>query len=305
MEQPRSKRLTIFEGPDGAGKTTAAKRYAEITGARYVHFPALPRVNMGLARMYVEAMLPALLGYQNVVFDRSWLSEMPYGMAFREGRDRLNMAQRRMLERLALRCGAVVVACNPGWDAIEASFVKRRGQEMLKSLAQLHEVYDLYETQNTDLPSLRFDYTVADIERIKPVEDIEELRLPCHPLALASAGNWSGKYILVGDSFAERKDQDVFYQWPFASFSNEGCSQWLANQLERAEVSEYDLLWVNADQDLTLLPPDTIHGPKVIALGAEASKALYRVNRAHAMVPHPQWCKRFRANSPYQLLQAL
>jgi hypothetical protein len=301
--EPTSRRLTIFEGPDGSGKTTAAKRYADFTGARYVHFSALPRVNTGLARMYVEAMLPAVLGYQDVVFDRSWLSEMPYGMAFREGRDRLNSAQRRMLERLALRCGAVVVACDPGWERIEASFIARRGQEMLKSVGQLREVYDLYSSQNTDLPSVTLNYTVADIDRIKPVEDIESARTPLHPLRLASAGNWSGKYILVGDSFAERKDQDVFYQWPFASFSNEGCSQWLANQLEKVEVTEQDLFWVNADQDLSLLP--RLLGAKVIALGGVASKALAAAGLEHCMVSHPQWWKRFSSNSQYELIRAL
>jgi polyphosphate kinase 2 (PPK2 family) len=114
-----SKVLTIFEGPDGSGKTTAAREYAEQTGARYVHFPALPRVKHGLGRMYVEAMLPALLGYHDVVFDRCWLSETPYGEAFREGQDRLTQADRRMLERLALRCGAVVVKCLPEWDPAE------------------------------------------------------------------------------------------------------------------------------------------------------------------------------------------
>ena len=41
-----SRELTIFEGPDGAGKTTLAKAYAELTGARYVHFGPLPRVLM-------------------------------------------------------------------------------------------------------------------------------------------------------------------------------------------------------------------------------------------------------------------
>ena len=63
------RRLTIFEGPDGSGKSTAAQAYAEATKAKYVHFPALPQVDKSLGRIYVEAMLPALLGYQDVVFD--------------------------------------------------------------------------------------------------------------------------------------------------------------------------------------------------------------------------------------------
>ena len=83
---PTSKKLTIFEGVDGSGKTVAAKRYADEICARYIHFGPFTRVTDGLARMYAEAMLLAVIGYQNVVFDRSWLSEGPYGLVMRGGR---------------------------------------------------------------------------------------------------------------------------------------------------------------------------------------------------------------------------
>ena len=85
MMPSTSAKLTIFEGPDGGGKTTAAEKYAKETGAQYVHFGPLPHVKDSLARVYVEAMMPAILGLQDVVFDRSWLSEIPYGTAFRGG----------------------------------------------------------------------------------------------------------------------------------------------------------------------------------------------------------------------------
>src|SRR5882757_4772670 len=101
--------LTIFEGPDGSGKTTAAKAFAAEMGARYVHLPQFKRVTTGLPRMYLEAMLPALLGYQDVVMDRCWLSEVPYGRVFRDGADRVGEISRHMLERVALRAGALVV----------------------------------------------------------------------------------------------------------------------------------------------------------------------------------------------------
>lgn len=289
-----SKQLTIFEGPDGAGKSTAAKAYAAKTGAAYVHFSALPRVNQSLGRIYVEAMLPALLGYQDVVLDRSWLSEMPYGMAFREGKDRLSVASRRMLERLALRCGAVMVRCDPGWEVVRDNFLARKGQEMLDNTDQLRAVYDLYDEQGTDLPVVELNYTLPEDRH----PAIEAARLPRHPVGLASAGSWSAPTVLVGEGFAERKDQDPWYQWPFASFSNEGCSQWLASQLERADVSEQTLLWVNSDQDLSLLPD----GTTVVALGGTAARALERAGRAHVTVAHPQWWKRFRYNQPYELM---
>lgn len=297
-------RLTIFEGPDGGGKSTAAHAFADATGARYVHFPALPRVNKGLGRMYVEAMLPALLGYQDVVFDRCWLSEMPYGVAFREGQDRLTSASRRMLERLAMRCGAVVVRCQPAWEVVKANYLGRRHLEMLDNEHQLRTVYDLYAEQLTDLPELVYDYTKKDLLTApKLIDGVEAMRFPRHRLDVASAGNWGGRFVFVGQSFAERKDNDAFYQWPFASFSCEGCSQWLADQLDSAGVGENQILWLNADQDLSILYG--LDDATVVALGNEAYDQLYRLKILAHVVPHPQSWRRFSAKQPYPLLDLI
>lgn len=295
-----SAKLTIFEGPDGGGKSTAAQAYAEQTGARYVHFSALPRVNRGLGRIYVEAMLPALLGYQDVVFDRCWLSEMPYGVAFREGKDRLTNASRRMLERLAMRCGAVVVRCQPEFDVVKSNYLSRKHMEMLDNEGQLKMVYDLYTEQPTDLPEVIYDYTA---EPKFSTYHLEKSRMAQHPLSLASAGNWSGRYVLVGEGFAERKDTDAFYQWPFASFSGEGCSQWLTEKLDLIEVGENDLLWVNADQDLEFLYD--LSPEKIIAMGSQAYEKLYKLKIMATTVPHPQSWKRFNNGQRYPLLDII
>lgn len=298
-------RLTIFEGPDGGGKSTAAQSFAEATGARYVHFTSLPRVGKNLGRIYVEAMLPALLGYQDVVFDRCWLSEMPYGIAFREGKDRLTTASRRMLERLAMRCGAVVVRCQPPWEVVKANYLSRKHIEMLDNEHQLKTVYDLYAEQATDLPELVYDYTKEDLLTIpKLVNDVERRRFTRHPLDVASAGNWDAKIVLVGEAFAERKDCDAFYQWPFGSFSNEGCSQWLTDQLDLIEVGEDELLWVNADQDLSILY-DLSPNQKIVALGGVAYGQLYRLKIMASMVPHPQVWKRLNNKQRYPLLDLI
>jgi hypothetical protein len=287
-----SKKVTIFEGPDCSGKTTAAKHFAELTGAKYVHFSNLPQVSNGLARMYVEAMLPALLGYQDVVFDRCWLSEVPYGEAFRNGENRIGVASQRMLERLALRCGAVVVRCCPPWHKVMEIFLKRKNEEYLESSHQLKAVYDGYNLQLTELPELIYDYTTEPT--LKPIV-VEALRTPQHLLALSTAGNWNAETIIVGKSFAERKNQDPFYQWPFSSFSNVGCSQWLTQQLEDGEIREQDLLWINADQDLTVLY--NLLPRRIMALGHDAAAELYKLKIPAFTVNHPQWFKRFSAVS--------
>lgn len=297
------KQLVIFDGPDGAGKTTAAKALAELLGARYVHFSAMPRVGDGLARMYVEAMLPALLGYQPVVFDRSWLSEVPYGVAYRGGRDRLGAASRRMLERLALRCGGVVLLADPGWVAVVANYTSRKALEMLENEQQLRQVYDLFHDSKTSLPVVDFNYRRDTIERT--ARRIFQATTGCHNLEVRSAGSWNALHdgaVLVGEGFGERKDHDAFYQWPFASFSGTGCSQWLANQLEEAGIDERDLFWINADQDLSFLK----HAKHLVALGGKAAEALTAVGlKDYATFDHPQHWKRFNSKHDYLLINYL
>lgn len=294
--------LVILEGPDGAGKTTLAKRVADDLDARYVHLPQLPHVKQGLFRVYVEAMLPALLGYQAVVMDRCWLSEQPYGQVYRptEGQ-RVDYLDTRMLERLAMRCAATVIHCRPPLEACLASYRSRKGEEMLKSEAQLAEVYALYGKVTTDLPSVHYDYTDPVSKDFSGFPHPQLTRPHC--TYWASAGSLDAKVLLVGDSFAEPKNEDPLYQWPFASHSEAGCSRWLTRLLHEARVQENQLLWVNADQveALTALS----QGRQVVALGKVAGDALSARGIPHRSVSHPQYHKRFGNSKPYPLIQLL
>src|ERR1700743_601382 len=113
--------LIIFEGPDGSGKTSAAKALAKKMNARYVHHGPYSRMGSGLPRIYLESMLPAIYGHQPVVLDRSWLSEIPYGIAFRDGMDRVGI-RRRILERVALRCQTIVVRSKVRWEDVKENY---------------------------------------------------------------------------------------------------------------------------------------------------------------------------------------
>lgn len=301
-----SHKLTIFEGPDGAGKTTAARAYAKANDARYIHFGPLFQVTSGLGRTYVEAMLPALLGHQHVVWDRSWLSETPYGNAFRNGQDRLGDVKRAMLERLAMRCETVVVRCDPGWETILHGYEHRGDrEEMLTDSKQLYEVYQAYSKMYTALPTIDYAYNnnIAPPHTVTFDQVLEEFRTQPHALDVASAGNLNARVILVGESFAEPKNEDAWYQWPFASFSKQGCSAWLTGQLVNAGITEDKLFWINADQDLTTIIP--AGHARVFALGAKADEALDKLAINHYAVKHPQHHKRFMANEPYPLITML
>lgn len=154
------KTLTIFEGPDGSGKTTAARAYAESVCAVYVHFPAYPEiVDNELARVYLRAMEPLLVERQHVVFDRSWLSERPYGSVFRNGLYRLGGSTQEELEDIATIFQGVLVFCKPPLEVCLSNYRNRKQTEMLENEQQLVAVYESYGRQTTGLPGVRFDYT--------------------------------------------------------------------------------------------------------------------------------------------------
>lgn len=313
-------RVTIFEGPDGAGKSTIAEEYAKRTGARYFHHGPYKRLGWpGLSRMFVESMMPALLGHEDVVLDRCWVSEPIYADAFRQGKDRVGMARSRQLDRLAMRCGAVIVKCLPPWAHVKSSFTGRQADEYLDNEQQLLRVYGDYSHDlNTHLHEVEYDYTKSlgkplglvamELERLV---EYQRVKNPCHSLNVNSAGNLSAPILLVGDSFAERQDSDPLYQWPFGSLSNIGCSMWLSRQLDDADISEQSLLWVNADE-LTnewVVPLFDREGgpPQIVTLGEDAERKVASLHLSRHSANHPQYWKRFCSGTPggYPLLRIL
>ena len=91
---------------------------------------------------------------------------------------------------------------------------------------------------------------------------------------------------------------------PFVSFSREGCSWWLTEQLAAAGIREDRLLWLNAD----MAHVNEIIGQRpqaVLALGLTAAKLLHRFGVHHELFDHPQSHKRFRYTEPYPLVTRL
>lgn len=298
------KKLTIFEGVDGSGKSTAAKAYAAATGAIYTHFPALPNVKQGLARLYLEAMLPALLGYKDVVFDRCWMSEKPYGAVFREGKLRLDDADVAMLERVAMRCQTAVVYCETDQNTMRTNFATRNtlGGEYLRNTDQWEQVFGHYTFARgqSQLPTIRYDYQKSDVQTL--LKWLDGFGTAAHLVAQPTVGNREAEVCLVGEAFAERKDQDPWHQWPFVSFSRQGCSHWLAEYLMAHKIDEAELSWANADFDLKHLG---LKAKVYIALGASAAKALEEADLPYILVPHPQHQKRFNNHADYVLAARL
>ena len=139
-----SSKLTIFEGCDCSGKTTAAQRYANETGAQYVHLDErVGATSKELYQAFVDAMQPAILGYNDVVMDRCWISEPIYSAIL--GRpNRIDWSLRRLLERQALGARLSTVLCSPDINTVLEVFKGRSDKELLneQQLRVCHEVYN-------------------------------------------------------------------------------------------------------------------------------------------------------------------
>lgn len=301
------KRVYIVEGPDGAGKSTLALNLAREVGAMVVHHGPYPALDgAALVRAYVDSLYPALVGERPVVLDRCWLSEPIYGAAYRNGADRLGVGGRRHLERLALRCGALLIRCDPGWTAVSETWERRRGDEYLRTVDQLKVVHNAYlHRLVTDLPELRHDY--RSVWSVDDYVNWTEVSAPApHRTDVRSAGWWGARTVLVGEAFGTVKPGDHDYQWPFGSFSEHGCSRWLTDQLADNYVEESELLWVNADQDLGWLGAYIEDfSARVVALGCGASRVLSQLEVPHHLVHHPQYHKRFLHKHRYPLLNLI
>lgn len=315
MDNTHPQPVIIFEGPDGAGKTTFAHHVAQLIGGRYVHLGPLREVK-DLGRIYVEAMLPALLGYQPVVMDRAWFSEIPYGKVFRGGHFRNDLTVDAMLERLVHMCRGAVIYCHTDNRNLIKSFESRAKDEYLDRADQVLAVAREYRLRmsETSLHRIDYDYTSTPINVV-----IDELlamtvfnRDLNHKVAWESTGNIGAQTLLVGESYASQRREDTLFQRPFVSFARNGCSYWLTRQLLTHGISEDELCWVNQDQGHNTIVELVTTMPNlktIIALGAVAHQAIeplrpflesLSVTVLHAR--HPQHHRRFKSNEPYDLI---
>lgn len=127
------------------------------------------------------------------------------------------------------------------------------------------------------------------------------------------AGNYTeGIILIVGEAHtkgfvpADEKISNIS-QAPFCSM--DGCSGWLNELLEEAQIDEEKLFWCNAVHDGVNTDLESlIHRLKplkVIALGKVASAALDFHGIIHYAFSHPQYHKRFKHHESYPFVQFL
>jgi energy-coupling factor transporter ATP-binding protein EcfA2 len=314
--------ITILEGPDGAGKSTLANALAAVISGRknerFVitkHGP-YPDENE-IASIYMSDIITGTLATVaplhkwHAIMDRSWISEEVYGPIAR-GKNRIDVARRRALERAALAGGAVVVLCLPRYAMCERAYLTRKELEYLPSTAKLTEVYEeftrrwLYRRQEA-LPWVLYDYEKHGVGSI--IDEIERVRIVNRG---PGAGAFrEGNTLLVGEKLSQ---STAASHLPFVSWDRGGCVAWLSDQFEEWGLREDALYWVNAfDSNNKALDPhpwvDELAPRKIVVLGIAAA-TWARNNDLHKRfnvhyADHPQFHKRFRNKEHYDLKELL
>jgi len=113
------------------------------------------------------------------------------------------------------------------------------------------------------------------------------------------------KFVLIGESPANETTNKRYY--PFCDIA--GCSGWLNLLLNKEEINEEKLFWINAHHldgspnDVRLL--DLLEGKQIICLGKKAEKWVKPTGKKYVEVPHPQYWKRFKSKEKYPLIDLL
>lgn len=302
--------ITIFEGPDGGGKTTLIEALRKRLG------PGVPLYNHGpyegivnTAPDYFDSLRGGRSFERETFLDRAWQAEPIYGAVYRDGGDRIGVARRRMLERIALTYRAVVVYCLPSFNRCLRSWRARRDVEYLKTAVALREVHRGYARAVDDevLPHVIYDYSRTSIDAL--IKRVRSLRSTAYTFA---GGPGIGRFrenevvLLVGD--VSNAHTQELSRYPFVSFTESGCSAWLARKLEDAGIPESALYWINATTCRGADTPRnflrTLKPRGIVALGANARTwTLHPIAQRfpRSWTNHPQFHKHFRSGEPYDL----
>lgn len=307
----------ILEGPDGAGKTTLMKQLSEISAfnCETVHHGPLPGEKK-IAKFFADPILNSHPS-STLIMDRSWISEPIYAEAY--GREnRMTLAEKRMLERIALAHQPVLILCLPKFEVCQKAFESRPEEEYLDSIEKLKIAYDHYDNlrwegkatglYDTCLTMLFYDWT-------KPkafdslVRSLATLNRVIQKNEGPGIGCWERKrsILIIGDTYNSK------YKLPFIDIyeHEQKYSKFLTEHLEFVNLREDKFYFANVVDNETgsLIKDDFTHKlipSKIIAIGETAAAWCCRNDLKFINVPRLQDCKVFSSDKPCkQLIRAL
>ena len=304
--------IIILEGPDGGGKTTLSEYIRQhMSDGRMTHVikhgPYTGLTSEELCKTFFRSMSAAITYNDHIIMDRSWLSEPIYGQVYRNGLNRVDVQRRRMLERVALSRGAVVIQCQPEFDVCCSAFLSRQNQEYLDTPEQLQEVYNAYETlgMQTHLPVIHYDYTQDNPDDILA----KALRVSIENFHTGGGSFRQGNYLFLCDKGPQANMKNNTVIVPFINFNDtDGPSRMLAATLEKEGVAESDCYWAN-----TQLPngkPATtefiakLKPKKIFAIGNNAYSWSLKNGIKAQKLPPPLFHMHNFPDQPYNITQA-
>lgn len=280
----------IVEGPDGAGKSTLALHLGGETW-HHSYYPD-PRV------MFTESVRSIISKAKTI--DRIYYSELVYSPIYHKTPQRYGH-RTRMIDRMILSTGRIIVACLPDYETCHKAWSSGR-DEMVSDEAEFKKIYEAYKDMQYNTPYVTYDWVNEGLDDLAEKLDKVEVYENKGP----GVGNFKpGNILIVGDTASNPIIDNV--DLPFVHW--EGCSPWLAMQLDYAGIPETELYWVNgfrlnggiqSDNFIKDLQPRLI-----IALGDEAARWCEIIDVKHHRVEHPQYWKRFRHADRYPLVNLL
>lgn len=142
--------IYLVDGPDGAGKTTLARKIKEASpGAEIVHFgaPATAEEADNYWKVYLNAIEQASVNTaysKTIIFDRSWYSDLVYGPVMR-GKTELTDEHRTCLEHAVRSCGGGLVIYCTGVQRKLWSRCLQRGETYITNAEQHKAICEKYD----------------------------------------------------------------------------------------------------------------------------------------------------------------
>lgn len=299
-------KVTILEGPDGAGKTTLAAAWrnklalAGLTSNLSDHGPYLDQTGDFISTRYLRSLLMAA-NSPHVFLDRSWFSEEVYGPIVR-GVDRMETRHHRVLERVAFSRSAVQLICLPPYENCLKAYLARKEMEYLEDESILRAVWDNFRALTTldkpqRIPTFVYDYTrEPDLQDF--IDLVEGLRPPPNlGPGLGHFRNGDSTLIIHEHNLPVTPDMWLDPAWKM-----------LNQELEMFYIPERSLYWVGAigaggnetkpDGWIDELAPK-----KVVAMGALAWAWCKRNGITAKEIPSHDWWFRFRAGDEFSPLR--